>query len=118
VLLGHLPENVLYLELLRRSQHVYIGKVGQKEVDFITSSGEGPAYYQVAAALRDNETLKRELEPLLSIDDQYPKYVFTLDEDPPSDYQGILSGHYLYECLRVCCLIIDCRNGKNNDMCC
>ena len=86
---GHILENVVYLELLRRGYDVYIGKVGDLEVDFVAIDGEGMTYYQVSATVRDEVTLSRELASLKSIKDHYPKILLTLDEDPAMDYDGI-----------------------------
>lgn len=86
---GHILENVVYLELRRRGYKVYIGKVGDVEVDFVVMNNKGMTYFQVAATVRDTQTLERELKPLQSISDNYPKYILTLDEDPEADYEGI-----------------------------
>ena len=86
---GRILENIVYLELLHRQQKVYIGKVDNLEVDFVAIDENNITYYQVAATVRDETTLKRELAPLQQINDQYPKYILTLDEDPTADYNGI-----------------------------
>lgn len=86
---GRLLENVVYLELLRRQKSVYIGKINNFEVDFVAIDENDIVYYQVAATVRDEATLKRELSSLQQINDQYPKYILTLDEDPEADYDGI-----------------------------
>lgn len=86
---GRLLENVVYLELLRRQKSVYIGKIDNFEVDFVAIDENDIVYYQVAATVRDEATLKRELSSLQQINDQYPKYILTLDEDPEADYDGI-----------------------------
>lgn len=86
---GHILENVIYLELLRRGYRVYVGKVDNLEVDFVAMNEEGMRYIQVAASVRDENTLKRELKPLQKIADNYPKCILTLDMDPPADYAGI-----------------------------
>lgn len=86
---GHILENVVYLELLRRGYSVYVGQVGDLEVDFVAVSETVTTYYQVAATVRDRSTLDRELAPLQKINDHYPKLVLTLDEDPTADYEGI-----------------------------
>lgn len=86
---GRLLENVVYLELLRRQKSVYIGKIDNLEVDFVAIDENDIVYYQVAATVRDDATLKRELSSLQQINDQYPKYILTLDEDPEADYDGI-----------------------------
>lgn len=87
--IGHILENVVYLELLRRGYEVYVGKVLNTEVDFVAIDNKKTIYYQVAATTRDPKTLDRELKPLTCIDDHYPKYILTLDEDPEVDYDGI-----------------------------
>lgn len=86
---GHILENVVYLELLRRGYEINVGKVGNTEVDFIVTNEQGTEYYQVALTVREEDTLKRELAPLDSINDHNPKYLLTLDDDPPADYNGI-----------------------------
>lgn len=86
---GHILENVVYLELLRRGYDVYVGKIEEYEVDFVAMDEKGIRYFQVAATVRDSETLKRELTPLQYINDNYPKLILTLDEDPEADYEGI-----------------------------
>lgn len=86
---GHILENIIYLELLRRGYDIHIGKVGTGEVDFIADGEDGREYYQVALTVRDEATLHRELSPLDAIDDHNPKYLLTLDNDPPTDYKGI-----------------------------
>lgn len=87
---GHILENVIYLELLRRYKKVYIGKLDCMEVDFVCESENGMVYYQVAATTREESTLERELKPLNKLRDHYPKYLLTLDDDPETDYNGIL----------------------------
>jgi predicted AAA+ superfamily ATPase len=87
---GHILENIVYLELIRRGNHVYVGKFDDLEVDFVSVNPKGVTYYQVAATVRSNETLQRELAPLKKINDQYPKQILTLDNDPDADYEGIL----------------------------
>ena len=59
------------------------------EVDFVAIDADGITYYQVAATVRDEKTLKRELASLQQIKDQYPKFILTLDDDPTADYDGI-----------------------------
>lgn len=86
---GHILENIIYLELIRRGYKVYIGKVGEKEIDFVAVNKEGTVYYQVAYTTRDEKTLDRELSPLMSINDHYPKNILTMDIDPEVDYNGI-----------------------------
>ena len=87
--MGHILENIIYLELLRRGYEIYIGKVGSTEVDFIAINDEGIEYYQVALTVHDEKTLERELYPLNSISDHNPKYLLTLDNDPINSHNGI-----------------------------
>lgn len=87
--IGHVLENVVYLELIRRGYEVYIGKIDDAEVDFVCKDETGIKYIQVAASVRDENTLARELSSLLKIADHYPKYIMTLDKDPLADYDGI-----------------------------
>lgn len=86
---GHILENIVYLELLRRGYDVYIGKVDDLEVDFVAMDDKGMTYYQVSATVRDEKTLMRELASLQSINDNYPKILLTLDDDPEMEYAGI-----------------------------
>ena len=92
--MGHILENIVYLELLRRGYEVYIGKYEEMEVDFVAKNSQNTIYYQVALTTRDesnqeNSTLKRELKPLEKINDNYPKYILTLDDDLDADFDGI-----------------------------
>ncbi len=92
--MGHILENIVYLELLRRGYEVFIGKYDDLEVDFIARKPEEIVYYQVALTIRennelDNKILERELMPLKKINDNYPKYILTLDDDLDADYDGI-----------------------------
>lgn len=88
---GHILENVVYLELLRRGYEVYVGKVGAAEVDFIAIGDEGEEYYQVAYTVIDADggTLERELAPLDAIKDHNPKYLLTMDFGPLVSHNGI-----------------------------
>lgn len=86
---GHVLENVVYLELLRRYPKVYIGKVDALEVDFVTADKQELNYYQVCATLRDEATKEREIKPLASISDNFPKTILTLDPDPIAYHNGI-----------------------------
>ena len=86
---GHILENIVYLELIRRGYKVYTGKIGEKEVDFVAENKEGFTYFQVAYTIRDTETLDRELNSLKNINDHYPKFILTMDIDPEVDYDGI-----------------------------
>ena len=77
---GHILENVVYLELLRRNNEVHIGHLTDGEVDFVAENADGIIYYQVAATVLDGNTLKRELASLEKINDHFPKVLLTLDE--------------------------------------
>ena len=86
---GHILENIVYLELLRRGFSVYVGKLDELEVDFVAKEQKGLQYIQVAASVRDEKTLQREITSLQRISDNYPKLILTLDDDPEADYDGI-----------------------------
>ena len=86
---GHVLENIVYLELLRRGYEVTIGKIGSLEVDFVASKPKEKIYYQVSATIMDEKTRERELRPLESISDNYPKYILTMDKTVFNDYSGI-----------------------------
>ena len=68
---------------------MYVGKANGCEIDFVALKSDATRYYQVAASVRDRDTLARELRPLDALPDHYPKYLLTLDDDPPADYNGI-----------------------------
>lgn len=88
--IGHLIENVVFLELQRRGYKVNIGKMLETEIDFVASDMSGRTYYQVSASVLDTGTLARELAPLQKIPDHYPKLLLTLDEvGTGSNYEGI-----------------------------
>ena len=86
---GHQIENVVYFELLRRGYDVAVGKIGNKEVDFIAIKGEEKTYYQVTQEMRSEETIIRELAPLKEIKDNFPKIVLTLDSNIKLTEDGI-----------------------------
>lgn len=93
---GHILENIVYLELLRRGYTVYVGKIGSTEVDFVAQDFDGNIeYYQVALTVRDEKTMERELTPLDSIADHNPKYLLTMDNDPPASHNGIRQKYVL-----------------------
>ena len=87
---GHILENIVYLELLRRGYKVYVGKIDDMEIDFVAQNEQGNTYIQVSASVRDENTLARELKPLKAVKDNYPKIILTLDDDPDGDYDGII----------------------------
>lgn len=86
--LGHILENIIFLELKRRGYRIYIGKNDVNEVDFIVETEDDYMYIQVALSVRDEQTLERELKPLETISDHYKKYIITLDYDT-NNYNGI-----------------------------
>ena len=86
---GHILENVVYLELLRRGYEVGIGKIGKTEIDFVASGGDEKIYYQVAASATEESTLQRELRPLQGIADNYEKVLLTMDRIFITNYEGI-----------------------------
>ncbi len=95
---GHILENIVYLELIRRGYRVSVGKVDvwdsetaskkSIEVDFVATTPDGPVYYQVSESIWDEQTRRRELAPLLAIRDHYPKIILTRDYNS-SSYEGI-----------------------------
>jgi predicted AAA+ superfamily ATPase len=86
--IGHILENIVYLELLRRGYTVDIGKVDDKEIDFIAMLGSDKVYYQVSATILDPATFEREIAPLKKVADHYPKFIISMDE-LPMDEDGI-----------------------------
>ena len=78
--LGHILENAVYFELLRRYKIVNIGKIDENEIDFIVQDGQNIAYFQVCATLIDEATMKREITPLQKLNDNHPKFILSLDE--------------------------------------
>lgn len=89
--IGHILENIVYLELLRRGYEVYVGKVGSAEIDFIAIGETGEEYYQVAQTVvsADGKVLERELASLEAVKDHNPKYLLTMDFVPPISHNGI-----------------------------
>ena len=84
-----LLENVVFLELLRRGYKVNIGKLGDKEVDFIATREKEKIYIQVVYLLESMDTVEREFNVLLQIPDNYPKYVLSMDTSFGGDFKGI-----------------------------
>lgn len=80
--IGHTLENIVYLELLRRGYRVSVGKIGNREIDFVAEKGGQRSYYQVAATVLDPNTFQRELLPLQEVRDNFPKHILTLDTMP------------------------------------
>lgn len=87
--LGFVTENIVYLELKRRGFNVNIGKMGNSEVDFVAEKRGRYRYIQVAASMTEESTFNREIAPLRSIRDNYPKMILTLDRLTPGNYDGI-----------------------------
>lgn len=86
---GRALENIVYLELIRRGCEVYVGKTDTLEVDFVAINENGTVYYQVSETVRGEEILNRELKSLDKIKDHNPKFLLTLDYDPPKSHNGI-----------------------------
>ena len=88
---GHIIENIVFLELLRRHYRVYIGKVGENEIDFIAEKPEEKIYIQVTESMQSPETRQRELRPLQMIPDNYEKIILSMDRSFITSYDGIKS---------------------------
>ncbi|HBM17580.1 MAG TPA: ATPase [Lentisphaeria bacterium] len=89
--ISQILENVVYLELLRRGYSVNVGVLVDKEIDFIATKQNKKIYIQVAYILGSDKTVEREFSPLLDIDDNYPKYVLSMDDNIwGNDYKGII----------------------------
>ena len=86
---GHILENIVYLELLRRDYRVCIGKFGEAEVDFVAEKPDDKVYIQVTESMLSQETRERELRPLRMIPDNYEKIVLSMDRDFIKSYDGI-----------------------------
>lgn len=86
---GHIIENIVFLELIRRDYRVYIGKVGSTEVDFVAEKPNEKIYVQVTESMQSPETRERELKPLRAIKDNYEKIVISMDRDYINSYDGI-----------------------------
>lgn len=86
---GHILENIVFLELLRRDYRIYIGKVGDTEVDFVAEKPQEKLYIQVTESMQSPETSKRELRPLQAINDNYEKIVLSMDKSYITSHEGI-----------------------------
>ena len=78
--IGHIIENIVYLELMRRNYNVYIGYFTNAEIDFVAIKNGEMEYYQVCLSLLNEEVLKREVKSLKMINDNYPKYIISMDK--------------------------------------
>ena len=93
---GHILENIVYLELIRRDYNVYIGKVGETEIDFMAEKPNEKLYIQVTESMQSTETRERELRPLRMISDNYEKIVLSMDHSYINSYDGIKSINLIY----------------------
>ncbi len=87
--IGHLMENIVYLELRRRGYKIYTGKSGDYEIDFVAMGSEDRLYIQVCYSLKDPSTEERKLRPLKSIKDDYKKIIVVMEESVNTDRDGI-----------------------------
>lgn len=88
---GHIIENIVFLELIRRDYHVYIGKFKETEIDFVAEKPNDKLYIQVTESMLSPETRERELRPLQMIPDNYEKIVLSMDRNYITSYDGIKS---------------------------
>ena len=86
---GRALENVVYLELLRRGYEVYVGKVGDLEIDFVAMRGNEKMYVQVSTDISDEETFHREIAPFVKVKDAYPRFLLARTRQPECDYEGL-----------------------------
>lgn len=87
--MGHILENIVFLELKRRGYTINIGKIDEYEVDFIVSNQNTKKYYQVTESLKDSKVLERECKPLENIKDNYEKIILSMNKSFIKDKNGI-----------------------------
>ncbi len=88
--IGRVLENIVYLELIRRGLHVYVGVDSKHEIDFVTIKGDKKTYYQVSLSIADDSVREREVKGLLSIKDNHPKILLTMDYSGDQLLEGII----------------------------
>lgn len=87
--ISQILENIVYLELIRRNYKVYVGREGKNEIDFIALKNKKKVYIQVTYLLASKKTINREFRPLKNINDNFPKYVLSMDNMTIEDKEGI-----------------------------
>lgn len=88
---GHVLENIVFFELLRRGYDVAIGKIDNSEIDFIATNANEKIYFQVTETMMSEDVRRRELTPLQKVRDNYEKIVLSLDPGLETSYEGIKS---------------------------
>lgn len=91
--ISEILENIVYLELKRRNYKVYIGKIADKKIDFVAENKNEKIYVQVSYKMNNESTITREFSPLLEVNDNYPKYVVTMDDFWQDNIEGIKHKH-------------------------